>query len=184
MTEKWPTYEVADDQVIHALGVMNINYVRFERTHVWMLAATGNMTEEQAAVFVARSNPTQRETFIQLFLGKRQWPPEVEAAIKHYLKAMHTLTENRNTLLHGNIVTGWGNAPTIFSLTKKAETVMFQSSLHAIRQAADEAEAYFRFDLALANYIATEVHGAAHQAGMIVVNICPELPPLPESIRL
>lgn len=30
MAEKWPTFEVANEGVVHALGIMNINYVRFE----------------------------------------------------------------------------------------------------------------------------------------------------------
>jgi hypothetical protein len=32
MTDKWPSYRVADDDSVYALGVMNINYVRFEAT--------------------------------------------------------------------------------------------------------------------------------------------------------
>jgi hypothetical protein len=52
--QRWPTYEVASDAVVHALGVMSINYVRFERTHVWMLAAVGNLTEHKLRLSVQR----------------------------------------------------------------------------------------------------------------------------------
>lgn len=38
---------------------------RFERTNVWMSAATGNMSEDQAAVFVPRTNPGGRNTSIE-----------------------------------------------------------------------------------------------------------------------
>jgi hypothetical protein len=36
MTEQWPSCKVADDAVVQALGVMNINFVRFEATQVYM----------------------------------------------------------------------------------------------------------------------------------------------------
>lgn len=183
MTEKWPTYEVATDDVVHALGVMNINYVRFERTHVWMLAATGNLTEPQALVFSSRVNPTERANFIELFSKGREWPEPVGSAIKHYIAAMRILTGNRNALIHGNIITSFRNEPAIFSLNRKGAMAMFQSSLGAIRRAADDAEAYFQFGLNLANYIACEIHMAAREAGMIVVHECPACPPLPQPIR-
>jgi|SRR5271166_1386279 len=183
MTEKWPAYQVADDAVVHALGVMNINYVRFERTHVWMLAATANLTEPQAIVFTSRINPNERATFIDMFFRRREWPEPVGQAIKHYISAMRTLTENRNTIIHGNVVTSFGSEPAIFSLNRQGVMTMFRSSLGTIRQAADDAETYFQFGLALANYIATEIHGAARQEGMIVVHDCPLCPPLPQQIR-
>jgi hypothetical protein len=184
MTEKWPSYEVATEPVIHALGVMNINYVRFERTHVWMLAATGNMSEDQAAVFVSRTNPGERATFIEMFLKRRQWPGPAGDAIKHYVAAMRIITENRNSLIHGNVITSFGSEPAIFSLNRNnGAMTMFQSSLSAIRQAADDAETYFQFGLALANYIATEIHGAARAAGMLVVSECPAIPSMPLKVR-
>jgi hypothetical protein len=183
MTERWPRYEVADDAVVHALGVMNINYVRFERTHVWMLAATANLTEPQAAVFVSRTNPNERATFIDTFFKRREWPEPVGFGIGHYIAAMRILTQNRNILIHGNVVSGWGNEPAIFSLSRRGEMVMFKSSLSAIRQAADDAETYFQCGLALSNYVAVEIHGAARQAGMIVVHDCPPCPPMPGPVR-
>jgi hypothetical protein len=177
MTEKWPAYEVANEAVVHALGVMNINYV-------WMLAATGNMTEDQAAVFVSRINPSERATIIDMFYRRRTWPNSAGDAIKHYVSAMRVLTENRNSLIHGNVITSFGNEPAIFSLNRNnGAMTVFQSSLSAIRQAADDAETYFQFGLALANYIATEIHGAARAEGMLVMSECPTIPPMPLKVR-
>lgn len=181
--EKWPAYEVADEAVVHALGVMNINYVRFERTHVWMLAATANVTEEQAAVFVSRINPNERAKLIDNFFKRREWPDPCPGAIRHYIGSMRTLTESRNTLIHGNIVTSFGSEPGVFSLNKSGFMTMFRSSLADIRQVADDLETYFQFGLSLANFIAAEIHQMARQAGMIVVHECPALPPSPRPIR-
>jgi hypothetical protein len=55
MTDNWPTYKVADEESIYELGVMNINYVRFQATLVYMLAAVANMKQNQAAVFISRT---------------------------------------------------------------------------------------------------------------------------------
>jgi len=69
----WPSYEVADETVVHALGVMNINYVRFEVTHVLVLAAVSNISTNQAAVFSSRINPTERATIIARSFEMRDW---------------------------------------------------------------------------------------------------------------
>lgn len=184
MIQKWPPYEVADEAVIHALGVMNINYVRFERTHVWMLAATGNMSEDQAAVVASRVNPGERANILDIFFKRRSWPDPAGDAIKHYVAAMRIITENRNSLIHGNIVTSFGSEPAFYSLNRNSGAMtVFQSTLATMRQAADETETYFRFGLTLANYIATEIHGAARAEGMLVVNSCPALPPMPLRVR-
>jgi hypothetical protein len=95
---------------------------------------------------------------------------------------MRVLTENRNALIHGNIVTSWSNEPGIFSLNRRGEMVMFKSSLATIREVADDVESYFQFGLALASYIAVEIHGAARQAGMVVVHDCPPCPPMPQPV--
>ena len=81
MTDKWPTYKVADDDSIYALGVMNINYVRFEATLVYMLAAVANMKQNQAAVFISRTGAAERANLIKVFASKREWPPEASAGI-------------------------------------------------------------------------------------------------------
>jgi hypothetical protein len=76
MTEKWPSYEVAPEESVYALGVVSINYARFERTHVWMTAAVANMKEAHAAVICARTNASDRARLIETYLGQSEWPQE------------------------------------------------------------------------------------------------------------
>jgi len=145
-TEKWPTYEVANEDVVHALGVMNINYVRFETTHVYMLSAVSNISTNQAAVFCARINPTERATILDRSFQMRKWQDDAKGAIETYIKAMRTLTENRNTLIHGNVVdmaVGKAQEPAIISMGRDGRTTVFKSSLPAIREVADGAIAKF-----------------------------------------
>jgi hypothetical protein len=186
MTEKmvlrWPTYEVAPEDSVYALGVVSINYARFERTHVWMLAAVANMREDQATIIAARTNASERGRLIETFFGRREWPPETAAAIKHYLKAMDVLIQSRNVLIHSNMVRGTESRTAIYSLSKQGRHNLFQATLEEIRAVADGLETYFNFGLGLANYIATEIHHMAREAGMLVVSTVPGLPALPVHI--
>jgi hypothetical protein len=186
MTEKitlrWPTYEVAPEDSVYALGVVSINYTRFERTHVWMLAAVANMTEDQAAIITARTNASERAKLIETFFDRREWPSETAAAIKHYLKAMGVLIQSRNVLIHSNMVRGTENRTAIYSLSKQGRHSLFQANLKEIRAVADGLETYFNFGLGLANYIATEIHHMDREAGTLVVSQLPCLPSLPAHI--
>jgi hypothetical protein len=184
MPEQWPSYKVADEASVHALGVMNINYVRFEATHVYMLAAVANMRQNQAAVFISRTNATERANVIKVFSNKREWPSEAAKGIDHYLKALRTLTENRNVLIHGNIVDIWETkSPSIITMDREGLTSVTQLSLLAIRQVADDLHAYGEFGYLLACYLASEFSHAAGESGMAAPSHSPPLPDLPKPVR-
>jgi hypothetical protein len=177
--EKWPRYEVASEESVNAVGVVSINYARFERTHVWMLAAVANMPEEHAAIISGRTNASDRVKLIETFLNRAKWPDEALTAIKHYLKAMDVLIRSRNVLIHSNMIRGTENRTAIYSITRQGKTNLFQATVEEIRQVADDLNTYFYFGLHLANYIATEIHHMARQEGMMVFSQWPDLPPLP-----
>lgn len=186
MNDKWPTYELANEDVVHALGVMNINYVRFETTHVYMLSAVSNISTNQAAVFCARINPTERATILDRSFQMREWNDDAKAAIEVYIKGMRALTENRNALIHGNVVdmaVGKTREPAIISMGRDGRTTVFKSSLPAIRQVADDLYSYSQFGSYLSSYLATEFSPIAREAGMMVVSQCPASPPIPQPIR-
>jgi hypothetical protein len=135
MTEQWPPYKVADEQSVHALGVMKINHVRFETTLVFMLAAVANMKQNRAAVFISRTGAVERANLIKVFsTSKRDWPDEAAKGIDHYLKALRALTENRNVLIHGNIVDIWQTKnPSIITMDREGLTSVTQLSISASR---------------------------------------------------
>lgn len=182
MQEKWPRYEVAPEESVYALGVVSINYARFERTHVWMTAAVANMKEAHAAVICARINASDRVKLIEAYLGQREWPQEALAAIRHYLKAMDTLIKSRNVLVHSNMIRDTKDRAAIYSTTRLGTTNFFQASLEEIRRVADDLDVYFYFGLQTANVIATEIHHLAREAGMIASDRWPDLPRLPAHI--
>ena len=177
----WPEYDVAPSESVYALGVVSINYAKFERTHVWMLAAVANMKEDHAAVVSARTNASDRVKLINVFLSKREWPNEALTPINHYLKATEILIKNRNVLIHSNIIRGTTRAA-IFSTTRQGTTNRFEATLEEVRQVADDLNTYFYFGLQTANLIATEIHHVAREAGMLVFHEWPSLPPMPVHI--
>jgi hypothetical protein len=186
VSEQWPSYTIADEAVVHALGVMNINYVRFEATHVYMLSAISNISTNQAAVFSARINPTERANILDRSFQMREWQDGAKSAIDVYIKGMRALTENRNTLIHGNIVDmaiGKATEPAIISMGRDGRTAVFKSSLPAIRQVADDLYSYFHFGSNLSAYLATEFSPVAREAGMLALSVCPASPPIPKPIR-
>jgi hypothetical protein len=103
--------------------------------------------------------------------------------VKHYLVAMRILIENRNILVHSNMIRGTDNEPAIYSTGRNGDITMFQGSLELIRKVADDLNDYFDFGLQVANMIATEQNGAARQPGMLGFHEWPELPPLPSRLR-
>jgi hypothetical protein len=179
----WPQYEVAPPDTVFALGVVSINYARFERTNVWMIAAVANMREAHAAVMSARTNATDRVKLIEAYLLQSKWPADVETAIRHYMRAMGTLITNRNVLIHSNIVRGTQDRSAIYSVNRQGNTSLFQATVAEIRQVADDLNTYFYFGLSLANYIASEIHHMAREAGMMAISQLPQLPPLPVHIN-
>jgi hypothetical protein len=68
----WPNYQVAHFDSVYALGVVNINFSRFELTHTWMLAAVANIQERQATVISARTNPGDRIKLVASFMSHRE----------------------------------------------------------------------------------------------------------------
>jgi hypothetical protein len=175
----WPNYQVAHFDSVYALGVGNINFSRFELTHTWMLAAVANIQERQATVISARTNPGDRIKLVASFMSHREWPDDVTAAIKHYIKAMDILTKNRNVLVHSNAVEAWDNKTAFHSMSRQGLPNLFQATLDEIRQVADDLNDYFWFGHALSNYIACEIHHAAREERMMVIAHLPDLPTMP-----
>jgi hypothetical protein len=175
----WPNYRVAPPDSVYALGVVSINYAKFELTHTWMLAAVANIREQQATVISARANTSDRIKLIESFMSHREWPDDIATAIKHYLKAMDILTKNRNVLVHSNAVEAWNDKTAFHSLSRQGMPNLFQSTLDEIRQVADDLNDYFWFGHTLSNYIASEIHAAAREEGMMAISHVPDLLPLP-----
>jgi hypothetical protein len=160
--------------------------VRFEVTHVYMLSAISNIPRNQAAVFFARINSTERAIILDRSSQMREWQDEAKRAIDVYIKGMRVLTENRNTLIHGNILDmaiGQAKVPAIIRMCRDGRMTFFKSSLPAIRQVADDLYSYVHFGSNLSAYLATEFSPVAREAGMVALSVCPTPLPIPKPTR-
>jgi hypothetical protein len=134
--------------------------------------------------FISRTSAAERENLIKVFSKKREWPTKAAVAIEHYLKALHILTENRNILIHGNIVDIWETKnPSIISMDRQGLTSVTQLSIAAIRQVADDIQAFGGFGYMLACYLASEFSKVALEAGMAAPSHPPPLIDLPKPVR-
>jgi hypothetical protein len=130
--------------VVYALGATNINYLRFETTHVCMPPAVSNISTNQVAVFCARINPTQRATILDRSFQMREWQHDAKSAIETYIRGVRAPTENRNTLIHGNVVdmaVSKARELAIINMGRDRRSTVFKSSLPAIRQVAASSSA-------------------------------------------
>jgi hypothetical protein len=185
----WPNYAVAPSDSVFALGVVSINYARFERAVTWVFAAVSGMSEEYAAIIMARSNASDRAQLIRQMIAKPDWPKDASDSeiaidlIRHFLKAADILVKNRNFLVHSNMIHGTKDRAALYSTSKKGSTILVERTCDEIRQVADDLNTYFYFGLALANSIAVKVRHADLAAGVVVFHAWPEKPILPNPFQ-
>jgi hypothetical protein len=183
MQRKWPTYEVAPDEAIHALGVVSINYTRFERAQTWVMAAVGQLSEEEASKKVNSTATAGRLKAMNAYLEDCGLAELPKSHIRHFLNAMAILTENRNGLIHANIIRGANGEPAIYRIDRKGNTTLTQGSISLFRTVADDLNAYFYYGLQIANMVFTEFQPQFKAAGMLVYHDWPEFPPLPQKLE-
>jgi hypothetical protein len=182
MQHKWPTYEVASDDAIYALGVVSINYTRFERAQTWVMAAVGRLPEDEATKKINGMATAGRLKAINAYLSNCGMAELPKNHVKHFLSAMAILAENRNRLIHANIIRGLKGEPAIYRIDRKGMTTLTQGSINLFRTVADDLNAYFYYGLHIANMIFAEFQPEFKAAGMIVYPDWPGFPPMPQKL--
>lgn len=177
----WPQYLVAPAESLFALGVVSVNYARFERSITWVFAAVTAQSEEYAAVIMARTNAVERGRLIRQFLDMANWSEEplAEDLVVHFTQAADILTKNRNFLVHSNLVHAMDNRTGFYAMSKRGNLMQAEASLDEIRQVADDLNSYFYFGMKLANTVAVRIHKLDLEAGTVVFHTWPDKPPLP-----
>jgi hypothetical protein len=166
----WPQYLVAPHDSLFALGVVSVNYARFERAVTWVFAAVTAQSEDYAAVIMARTNPGERGRLIRQFLNMTNWPTEPIAKdiTQHFSLATDILVKNRNFLVHSNLVHAMDNRTGFYTMSKRGNLMQAEASLDEIRRVADDLNGYFYFGMKLANTIAVRIHKWDLEAGTVV----------------
>jgi hypothetical protein len=100
----WPNYEVGPHKIVFAIGVVSINFARFERAITWMLAATTGCEEIEAETILRPLPPAERLRRLKTAIEKKRWPQIAHSLIDHFFDGAQVLVGNRNVLLHSNII--------------------------------------------------------------------------------
>lgn len=116
-------------------------------------------------------------------IEKSDWPEGATELVRYFLKATKILAENRNTLLHSNLIHGWEKDTTLYQVSRQGTVNHLQMSVGEIRQVADDMERYFIFAQTLANAVAINVLRMDEKAGFFAPFPWPDKPPLPTPLR-
>jgi hypothetical protein len=175
----WPSYQVGPEDSIFALGVVSVNFARFEYAFTWMFTVVSGIHEDFARMTLARVGLLACSQLLGSMIEKREWPDGAKELVRYFLKATKTLAENRNKLLHSNLIPGWEKDVTLYQVSRQGTMNQLQMSVGEIRQVADDLERYFIFAQTLANAVAINVLRMDQKAGFFAPFPWPDKPPLP-----
>jgi hypothetical protein len=180
----WPSYEVGPEDSIFALGVVSVNFARFEYAFTWLFSVVSGLHEDFARITLARVGLLTCSQLLGSMIEKKDWPDGATELIRYFLKATKILVENRNTLLHSNLIQGWEKDATLYHVSRQGTMIQLQMSVDQIRQVADDLERYFIFAQTVANAVAVNVSQAAQrEAGLFGPFPWPNKLPLPTPIQ-
>jgi hypothetical protein len=138
-----------------------------------------NLSEDFSRLTFARIGMQACLTLINQMLESCNWEPAAMDRLHHFISAARILADNRNLLIHSNLVHGWRGTTTFYRVSKQGKRIQFDADLSAIRRAADDLNEYFWFGHKLANAIAVHVLKLDEAAGVIGQAPWPDIPPLP-----
>jgi hypothetical protein len=172
-------YQTGPKDSIFALGVISTNYAQLEFAAQGMFMSILGMNATIGHFIFARLGPEMRDAIMRQALPLRGWPQNVEDLAYHFVEAHKICYENRNKLMHSNIMVGSERAILLFKIERSGKTMLANPTLKELRQVADDMNTYFNFGLWLSNMINLEILGIKPQAGDPWHNAWPGKPPLP-----
>ena len=178
-TPKWPAYQTGPKDSIFALGVISTNYARLEFAAQGMFTSILGMNMTVGHFVFARLGPEMRDTMMRQALPLRGWKKEVGGLAFHFIKAHKICYENRNKLMHSNIMIGSERAILLYKTDRSGKTTLANPTLKELRQVADDMNTFSSFGLWLSNMINFEILGIKPQAGDRWYASWPGKPPLP-----
>jgi hypothetical protein len=104
------------------------------------------------------------------------WPTPIKEGITHFIDGFEILAENRNLLMHSNLIAGVEDLIALYKSNRRGETILTVIDPAELRQVADDMMAYRLYGLALGNAVALP---SAHRAATLP----PPKPPLPRKLE-
>ena len=127
----------------------------------------------------ARLGPEMRDAMMRQALPFRGWlSPPADLAFR-FIEAHKICYENRNKLMHSNIVTNSERAIVLYKTGRDGKTMLANPTLKELRQVADDMNTYTEFGMWVSNMIAFNLLGLTPRPGDRAFHAWPDKPPLP-----
>jgi hypothetical protein len=176
----WPTYQVGPKDSIFALGVVSANCARFEFALHGMFTTILGVDGPLGARLMFKMSPEMRDRMMRELLPTKEWPENVIDLSDHFIKAHKTLYENRNKLMHSNVVSfGSQRSPLFYKTNRDGRTVLSHPTINELRRVADDMMTYFDYGLHLSNKINFDLLGMRPLEGNRFYGTWPDKPPPP-----
>jgi hypothetical protein len=182
-TPDWPAYQVGSKDSIFALGMVSVNYARLEFAVHAIFATILGITDTLSYRLMFKIGPEMRDKLMREMLPARNWPKDVVELVEQFIEAHKTCYENRNKLMHSNLVSGSDRAITLRKMGRDGRTTLSKPLLRELRQVADDMKTYFDYGIHLSNMINLNLLGGQPVAGDPFFHTWPDKPPLPNPLE-
>jgi hypothetical protein len=187
----WPSYAIGPHDSVFALGVASVNYARLEFAFGGVFGNVVGLTNAETWEKLPRIRSNERITRIRKALNERDWPQEAKEHIDYFIGAFKILVDNRNLLMHSNLISGVRDTIALYKYDLSGKTILAEVKPEELRRVADDMMTYFDYGLRLANVIAFKLllggSEGMTQLGFKVetraLDVWPEKPPLPAKLE-
>ena len=142
-----------------------MKYTELESVIEFMFGIVFEIDLHATRIIVAKIGFEAATQLMSKRLSQLEWPPRVTDAIDHFIKAVNICNDNRNHLLHSEMM--WSDISGIVPMKPTHKTVLYKTTkggnvvgigltLVELRQIADEIHTYCNYGRQLGNAIGNE----------------------------
>ena len=142
----WPSYDVAPAAYAHALGILSINYNSLEWIFRCMHEFYNGANRQLTDLVFAKIANNVRLDLLRKTAELVITDDDMREHIEHFADGFAVCTDNRNLLMHSQIILSSSDALTAVKRSRKdgAETG-FEFRLSTLRRVADEIRRWYIF---------------------------------------
>ena len=146
-TPDWPAYQIGPKDSIFALGVVSVNYARLEFAVHAMFATILGIGGALSYRLMYKISPEMRDKLMREMLPTRHWPKPVHDRASYFIEAHKICYENRNKLMHSNLISGSDQAIVLYKIGRDGRSTLTNPTLGELRQVADDMNKLFDYGL-------------------------------------
>ena len=149
----WPSYQVGPKSTVFALGVVSVNYARLEYAVLGMFQVILGLDNVAGPRLMFKLSNETRDKMMREMLPTWPWPGNVHDLCWHFIKANKICYENRNLLMHSNLVSGSEQAIVLYQTRRDGKLALAQPTLKTLHRIADDMHTLWWFATILATMI-------------------------------